>query len=183
MTWIQTLGGKRFNLDNPNADAIDPEDLAMCLARKCRFGGHCREFYSVAQHSVLVSDLVLSGTLALPAMLHDAHEAYTGFGDVLRPAKYLDESVARFIKGHEGRVNDAIAKRFGFDSALFQNPAIKYADDQALATEARDVMAEPPCPWDQLPPPHEVRIKPWSINRSYTEFMRRLDKLLTKRAA
>jgi hypothetical protein len=176
MTWIQTLEGKRFDLVKANADAIDPNTLAVCLARKCRFGGHCREFYSVAQHSLLVESLVFDVDLKLPALLHDAHEAYSGFGDVLRPAKWLDKTVADFLTVHCDTVDCAIAERFKIHR-LFHHPKIKHADNVALATEARDLMEEPPCPWDQLPEPHFDRIEAWDIDESYRRFMARLYEL------
>jgi uncharacterized protein len=177
VTWIQTLNGKRFNLDKPNAEAIDPHDLAVCLARKCRFGGHCREFYSVAQHSIFVCELTPDPALKLHALLHDAHEAYWGFGDVLRPAKHLDKDVANFLGCHARLIDGAIAKRFKTNRDWFHHPAVKHADNVALATEARDLMEEPPCPWDQLPEPHSERIEPLGIDESYRRFMARLYEL------
>lgn len=86
MTWIQTLEGRDFDLLSPDYRHIDPNTLAVCLARTCRFKGHCREFYSVAQHSLLVESLMVDDSLRLPALLHDAHEIYDGFGDIARPA-------------------------------------------------------------------------------------------------
>jgi 5'-deoxynucleotidase YfbR-like HD superfamily hydrolase len=177
VTWIQTLNGKRFNLDRPNADAIDPHTLAVCLARKCRFGGHCRDFYSVAQHSLLVCDLTPSPSLKLAALLHDAHEAYSGFGDVLRPAKHLWADTHERLRCHEIAVDLAIAKRFKINPEWLAHPAIKHNDNVALATEARDLMEEPPCPWESLPSPHFEIIEPLGIDEAYRRFMARLYEL------
>ena len=82
VAWIRTHTGLRFDLLDPRPEAIDPRDVAHALARLCRFGGHVRRFYSVAQHSLLVADLAPLG-LELPALLHDASEAY--LGDVVAP--------------------------------------------------------------------------------------------------
>ncbi len=183
MTWIQTLSGSRFDLDKPDASTITPHDLAMCLARKCRFGGHCREFYSVAQHSVLVCDLTPDPSLKLAALLHDAHEAYSGFGDVLRPAKWLNPTVGQFLRKHTDRIDRAIAKRFGIRAHWMHHPAVKHNDNVALATEARDLMEEPPCPWESLPAPRSKIILPMSIVGSYELFMERLSDLWSERAA
>ena len=84
MNWILTQTGKRFDLFEPDADMIDPRDIAHSLAHLCRFNGHTREFYSVAQHSCLVADLVPTEH-KLAALLHDATEAY--IGDMVRPLK------------------------------------------------------------------------------------------------
>lgn len=75
-------GGRFF----PQAPAgMDPvskidleQDIARGLGHTCRFNGQCAEFYSVAQHSILVAELVEDERLRLPALLHDAAEAYIG---------------------------------------------------------------------------------------------------------
>jgi hypothetical protein len=81
--WIQTFTGRRFWPMDPRLDDIDIEDIAHALAMKCRFSGHTDLFYSVAEHSILVSRAVKEHKLA--ALLHDASEAY--LTDVPRPIK------------------------------------------------------------------------------------------------
>lgn len=76
--------GKIIDLNNPRPEDITIEDIAYSLARILRFNGHLKHQISVARHSCLVADLVPE-YLALPALLHDAHEAY--LGDIVRPVK------------------------------------------------------------------------------------------------
>ncbi len=76
--FIQTLTGRRVNPLDAAPEDIDPEDIAGALANICRFGGHCNAFYSVAQHSVIVCDLLAERGATpdelLAALLHDAAE-------------------------------------------------------------------------------------------------------------
>lgn len=173
MTWLQTYKGRKFDLINPSPILIDAEEIAVCLSRICRFGGHCEDFYSVAQHSVFVCDLVEDETLKLPALLHDAHEMYWGFGDIQRPAKALLPLVAQdFLELHEARINLAIANRFGFEAELFEHPEIKHADNVALATEARDLMENPPAAWEELPEPYPDQICALTQHEASVLFLR-----------
>lgn len=84
--WISTRSGRHFYLLDPRPEDIDLEDIAHALANQCRYNGHTETFYSVAQHSVLLSLLVRPQD-AILALMHDATEAYVG--DVVRPLKAL----------------------------------------------------------------------------------------------
>lgn len=180
MSWSQTYDGKAFDLESPDPDMICPEVISIVLARTCRFGGHCRPWYSVAQHSLIVEELVEDPTLKLAALLHDAHEAYSGFGDVQRPAKYLHRETTEYLHFHESRINWAIAKRFGIEPWSLRHDLVKHADDTALATERRDVMAPCPKPWVHLPEPRKERIVPLDMDNAQLCFIRRLRELMGK---
>ena len=84
--YVSTYLGNRFYLTRPHIDDVAIEDIAHGLAYQCRFNGQTREFYSVAQHSVMVMNLV-SEEHRLAALLHDAAEAY--LGDMVKPLKNL----------------------------------------------------------------------------------------------
>ncbi|HAF5811207.1 TPA: HD family hydrolase, partial [Salmonella enterica] len=86
MSFIQTLSGKQFDYLSATIDDIDIEDIAVALSNICRFSGHLPKFYSVAQHSVLCSQLV-SPEFAFEALMHDAAEAYCQ--DIPAPLKAL----------------------------------------------------------------------------------------------
>ena len=71
--WMMTYKGVRFDLENPEPSMVGIYDIAHALSMKVRFNGHCSDFYTVAQHSVLVSDMC-SPKNALWGLLHDAAE-------------------------------------------------------------------------------------------------------------
>lgn len=120
------------------ASDVDINDIAHGLSMQCRFGGHCREFYSVAEHSVHVAGLVklfASSTVeVLSALLHDAAEAY--IVDIPRPLKMQPE----FDGYHrvEARIHAVICERFGLPPII--SHATKVADEVALESEARLLM-------------------------------------------
>lgn len=138
--WQQTYLGKRFEFHRPTAQMVDIRDVAQALSLQCRFNGMCREFYSVAQHSVHVSSL-LPPYLRLVGLLHDASEAY--LGDLITPVKAM---VPQF-KVLEMKVEQAVADRFHFDSDLLDDPRVKAADRVMLATEATQLLDHPPVGW------------------------------------
>lgn len=151
MTWVQTYSGVAFDLRAPSAAAIRVEDVAHSLAYQCRFGGHVRRHYSVAQHSVLVALLVWQrsgrdANAALHGLLHDAHEAFTG--DVKKPIKVLIEGLA---PGALGVLEDAIdAELFawaGCERTAASRAHVKRADREILFWERDRFMAVPPQPW------------------------------------
>ena len=82
--FIPTASGLHFDYRDIMRNEVKIEDIAHALSHLCRFGGHVPRFYSVAQHSVIVSHLV-PPEHALGALLHDATEAFVQ--DVVRPVK------------------------------------------------------------------------------------------------
>lgn len=73
--YFWTFTGRRIDTLAPDPCEIEIDDIAHSLAQQCRFLGHTDGFYSVAQHSVLVSGFVPDRD-ALWGLLHDAAEAY-----------------------------------------------------------------------------------------------------------
>jgi 5'-deoxynucleotidase YfbR-like HD superfamily hydrolase len=135
---ILTFSGHYFDLMDPEHSEIRVTDIAHALSHICRFTGHTREAYSVAQHSIYVSHLVLP-ELALQALLHDAAEAY--IGDVSSPLKALLPE----YKLIEKRIEAAIFTRFGLPPQI--DRLVKEADMVMLATERRDLMPQNRARW------------------------------------
>jgi 5'-deoxynucleotidase YfbR-like HD superfamily hydrolase len=129
--YVSTFSGNRFYPLEPRIDHVAIEDIAHGLAYQCRFNGQTREFYSVAQHSLIVASLV-PPHLRLAALLHDAAEAY--LGDMVKPLKVLLPAFALI----EDQVSAIIAAAFDIDFSDYG--PIKRADLIALATEKRDLM-------------------------------------------
>ena len=132
--WMTTYTGRQFWPLDPRPEDVCIEDIAHALSMICRFGGHCRKFYSVAQHSCYVASLIpgpeKDGT-SLAALMHDAAEAYVG--DLIRPIK------RSFTPYHqvEAKVDAAIRQRFGLACIP---EIIKWADNAMLKNEHRDMI-------------------------------------------
>ncbi len=140
-TWMQTYSGCPFHPMDPKAEDVDIVDIAHALSQICRFGGHCDRPYSVADHSLLVSDIVEElepdNYLAqLWGLMHDSAEAYTG--DIIRPIKYSSPKVTAILKGMEDKCLDVIAEALSLPLPI--PLVVKKADNLALALECRDLM-------------------------------------------
>src|SRR5690349_636686 len=105
-SWMQTFTGRQFYPLDPRLDEIDPLDIAHALSMICRYGGHTKHFYSVAEHCLLMSHAV-APEYALWALLHDATEAYVG--DMVRPLKHHMPDYRQI----EDNLMEVIAERFG----------------------------------------------------------------------
>lgn len=178
MTWLQTYSGRVYDYERPDVRAIDLVDIAHALSQQCRFAGHCKRFYSVAEHSVHVLNRVreldgkgptaTNGPKGLDllrfAIMHDAHEAYVC--DLPAPLKWVGvpgyDRLEHIAKG-------AVAERFG----LFREKPdhVAQADLELLATEARQIMAEPPRDWNLPYPPLEVDLPCWRPLQAFRAFL------------
>lgn len=140
-TYVSTYLGNRFYPLEPRIDRVAIEDIAHGLAYQCRFNGQTCEFYSIAQHSLVVASLV-PGHLRFAALMHDAAEAYCG--DMVKPLKAVLPQFARI----EDQVGCLIAEAFQIDFSDYA--PIKRADLIALATEKRDLMPHSTERWAYL---------------------------------
>ncbi|MBL8015523.1 MAG: phosphohydrolase [Candidatus Doudnabacteria bacterium] len=133
MDYTDTFSGKRIFPFAPEVEQISILDIAHALSNICRFGGHTKEFYSVAQHSILVSQHC-DPTDALWGLLHDASEAY--IGDLTKPIKQLEE--LKPYRDAEDRLHRVISIKFKLSETIPES--VKRADKVMLMTEKRDLM-------------------------------------------
>lgn len=169
--YIQTFSGKRINLLDPKVDDICIEDIAQALSLQCRFSGHCKEFYSVAQHSVFVSKLCEPQD-AMYGLLHDASEAY--LVDIPKPLKYSGKFDV-YLKFEE-KMMKVIHKKFNLNKE--EPESVKMADRVMLMTEARDLASKfNPCDWGKVPPA-TFTIKPVFYTEAKEMFLNRYNEIM-----
>lgn len=165
MTWIQTSTGRAFDLLHPTPDMVDLKvDVPEALARIPRFNGHVMSGpYSVAQHSVLGADIIMSRTrdkgLAAAFLLHDAHEAYLGdlttpvqqaLGQLLAEVTPAAGSLFGLVLNHaKARIDEAIHAAAGLKWPLPERARalVKEIDLGLLRTERDALLGAPPAPW------------------------------------
>lgn len=168
-TAIITASGFVLDLGNPDASGLPVEDVAKALAYQPRWCGATRQFYSVAEHSVMVSHLV-PPPIAYDALWHDAIEFIQG--DWPSPLKvYLGRDA---INKKLAPIEAALANRFGF---ALHVPGVKEADLVAMATEVRDLLPPTWMDWGHLPEPAPTRIEPVGPEKAFDLFMQRYEEI------
>jgi len=172
LPFIETYSGIRVFYNNVQPQMIKIYDIAHSLSQICRFTGHTKEFYSVAQHSVLVCDAQTTLAEKRAGLLHDATEAY--LNDLPSPLKtYVDlgdykkmEDIFHGVINEKYHVNDGMT------------PNIKIADLRALFTEKRDVLNKPSnWLWGNEYPPYDDIIVPLQPKEAKRLFLARFAEL------
>jgi len=166
--WMQVRSGKTVHPFDPHISEIDIKDIAHSLSMQCRFNGHTKEFYSVAEHSVRVSRLYTADNVKkkLMCLLHDASEAYlldvpTPIKDMFPDYKYYEKRMLRVI----------------FEAFKLPNPdpmpsIIKMYDKKLLTTEKRDLLGVGASKWGvEFPEPLDDKIHPWSQETARIVFL------------
>jgi hypothetical protein len=128
---ILLRGGTYFDFENPAGSVFTIYDVAHSLSMICRFNGHVRHFYSVAEHSLHCSYLVPQEH-ALQALLHDSAEAF--LGDMSRPLKTMMPE----YKALERKIEAVVLPRLGIPAELPQ--CVKDADAKMLRIEQQQAM-------------------------------------------
>jgi len=188
---LQTFSGKSFYPFDPRPEDVDINDIAHALSLICRFNGHCKEFYSVAEHSVRVAwymqnryreygmCMPLPDVTSIYGLMHDSPEFV--LIDFPRPLKINFPEYTKLEKN----VYQCILRKFGLSTDLDNIPCfdnygcnntcyfptrnfipvsqvVKKADDILLATEKRDLMEREPQSWKLEAEPLAKKIIPYS---------------------
>ncbi len=156
--WFQTFTGKVFYPLDPREEEIDIRDITHSLSLSCRYHGHCRYFYSVAEHCIRTKMIALSllmkmgentlnikpAEVAFWSLFHDAAESYVG--DMNAPLK---ADMPKYKEVEEG-ILTVIGKKYEFPYPMSEHVAtlVHKADKIMLATELRDILATAPQAWD-----------------------------------
>lgn len=164
---MQTYTGEMFDVFSPNKEQIVLKDISHALSMLCRFGGHSRNFYSVAEHSFLIAEYFEDRReydLARAALLHDATEAY--MGDVIRPLKLhwpLYRQTEEYLQG-------LIFTKFNLPPEM--PPEVKAADLRICNDERAALLHERPwTPEIDALPYLDVEIHSWFPIQAEQNFM------------
>lgn len=164
--WMTTFSGSKFWPLDPQPEDVNIEDIAHALSLLCRFGGHCKEFYSVAEHSVRCWRVLP----ALGCLLHDATEAY--IGDLIRPIKPF---VSQY-KQIEQELATAIEAKFGIPAGYTSGDEVKHVDSLLLSTEHRDLIVDGLIWTADSIPPLPDKIAPWTCKEAEQRFLEAFNK-------
>lgn len=165
---IETASGLSYNFNDPDPDSIRIQDVAHALSQLCRFNGHTFAYYSVAEHSVLVAELLeqvdYPPAIVKAGLLHDAQEAFTG--DYPRPIKHLFTG----FKELAAKADLAIGLALDVDPNDFHSGAVKWADDLMLVHEANLLLKNGPGRPDR-PLPRGIEINCWEPREAKCRFL------------
>ncbi len=188
--YMWTYSGRLFYPLDPRVDEIHIEDIAVGLSNECRFAGQC-DFYSVAEHSLLISQLAEKyatafgweewevHAAALWGLLHDATEAY--IGDIIRPLKYT-KSMRGYVE-FEQKVDAVIRRHFSkwLLTPSYVEDLVRKLDTQILADESEALILNPDPKHvaDNFGKPLKVEINCYSPNKACELFLTRFNELVS----
>ena len=185
--WQRMLSGRRLDILMPSPLDIEITDIAHGLARVARWNGQTKGTYgySVAQHSVLVENMLSRNAPRLPqkwrlaCLLHDAPEYV--IGDMITPFK---ANLGKGYKDIEARLMEAVHLRFGLPAMLPEaiTKSIKRADRMAAFLEATQLAGFDEAEATRLfsrprGTPADVLLDPLPPKKSAALFLRRFELL------
>jgi len=190
--WIPTFSGRGFHPTAPQVEEVRVEDIVRGVAYKYRYGGHSNLPITVAEHSLLVADIIetlwpeAGQAKILAGLLHDTCESYTH--DIQAPVRaaikvVLPSGQTISWGDMERKVNQCIGRALGIDPDFYSAPEVRAADHLAAAIEqqACDNLRGQKWGLPAIPPEiAHLHIKPMSSVQAARRFERRMKALLTK---
>lgn len=150
-TWMQTWTGEKCWPRSPRVTDIRIEDIAIGLARECRYGKMTLRWYSVAEHSVIVSILAeefaltnrpeLVTALAREGLFHDCDEA--PLHDMPRPIKHDPGMHLEHYKTLGVLFRSVVFERFGIKPTNETHAIIDSIDKRLVVDEVEQFMRTP----------------------------------------
>ena len=179
--YIATYTGKKFFLLAPRKQDIDIRDIAHSLSLQCRWTGHVKFHYSVAQHAYYCSYLGPKEE-ALERLMHDDSEAY--ISDMNRPLKHYTDAGAAYMKVEEP-LQHMIYEKFLCKTP--EPPSVKVADNLMLFAEKQQLFdavnfsmsATEASLGDKAA---DIRIRQWTPREAERMFLSRFEELYDPRA-
>jgi hypothetical protein len=173
-SYIITYTGKQFNLLEPETTSIDIIDIAHSLAMQCRWTGHCKHHYSIAQHAYYCSFIGPTNS-ALQRLMHDSSEAY--LGDMNRPLKHYTEAGDAYRRV-EWPIQNLIYTSYGMPKQ--EAASVGLADQAMLYAEQAQLL--PPVTFEISDPEAKskaanVFIEEWTPRSAEKMFMTRFIEL------
>jgi hypothetical protein len=148
--FVETYTGRKFYPALPRVEDLTILDIAHALSLKCRYGGHTRTFYSVAEHCVVMAlfarHLGLSARVQYHLLMHEGGEGY--LPDVPRPIKHFFPDLIVMEKNLDATVREWS----GLDHEL--PPELKEFDSRIIRDERMQVLTPSGNKWqtDELVP-------------------------------
>ena len=169
--WTLTYTGRKVRIATIGEPDLCLADIAHALSLKCRFGGHCKSFYSVAQHSVLCAVYADQFDVSpRVALMHDGAEAY--LPDLLTPHKGAFPRLAGVIEAVQSIVFDRYVPEYdGLRKVASMQADYHVVDAEMLLAETQALMR---CDWAEWPGWHEplvAPVEPWAPVQAEEAFL------------
>lgn len=176
--WMMTFTGRKVFPLRVTENDVDVQDIAHSLAQQCRYNGHTGGFFSVAEHSVIISRALerdgQNKITQLTGLLHDAAETYTG--DIIKPMKNsLKHELEKigwgsWFKAVEVSIEKAISAKFDLP---YPYPDIVHEYDRRIVADEKDCLFAGPGPWGYGEKGLGVRIECLMPPAAKSDFLRR----------
>ena len=167
--FIETYTGRAFYPLEPDPASISIIDIAHGLSLQCRYGGQISDFYSVAEHSVLLAmytESVLKGTVldCLQILMHDAPESY--MIDIPRPVKQYMPDYRKWDHG----IDECIRSWLSIDG--FKRPEFQdEIDGRIILDERAQLKSDSGLEWGIKGEPLGIEIPKWSPKEAEYRFL------------